>query len=176
MINEILLSIVTVTSPNAAVLRQPAEPVTSFGEHTEKFFHSMVATMRNAGGIGIAAQQVGETMAVFAVDVSQCVASGDTCALDRRTVKIRSVSPLAFFNPKITKVSEETNVQEEGCLSIPGVRAKIRRANSVAVRYQDEKGDTHELECGGIFARCIQHEEAHLRGILFTDDAVSGDE
>jgi peptide deformylase len=113
----------------------------------------MFATMYKAPGIGLAAPQVGRLLRVITVDV----APKDVPA------------PLALINPEIIAKSEETAVQQEGCLSIPDQYADVVRPARVKVRYLDENWVKQEIEAEGLLAACLQHEIDHLNGVLFVD-------
>ena len=116
----------------------------------------MFDTMRNANGIGLAANQVGADKSIFVIDVSQVEDYEDT-------------KPLALINPKIIKRSDEKVIMEEGCLSIPDIREEIARPETITIMYQDTDLKEHSLEADGLMARVMQHEYDHLQGILFTD-------
>ena len=77
--------------------------------------------------------------------------------------------PLSLANPQVTHLPSDEYYYEEGCLSFPDIRGDVARPERILVRYQDLDGATHELECDGLLARCIQHEADHLDGILFTE-------
>jgi len=76
---------------------------------------------------------------------------------------------IRMINPRIVATSDETETMEEGCLSIPGIRADVIRSRALEVLYQDESGKEHRLEAEGLLARIIQHEVDHLNGVLFID-------
>ena len=76
--------------------------------------------------------------------------------------------PIVFVNPKVERFGEEI-VWEEGCLSLPEIRGHVTRPSQIRVSYQDLDGHAHTLECEGLLARCIQHEQDHLNGVLFID-------
>jgi peptide deformylase len=132
------------------ILRQKTVPVTKFGSKLEETVAQMIKLMDEADGVGLAAPQVGIGERFF-------------------TVHIRNEPPLAFINPSSIETSPETVKYEEGCLSISGVYADIVRASKIKVRAFDIKGRPFTLECGGILARVIQHENDHLDGVLFYD-------
>jgi peptide deformylase len=114
---------------------------------------SMFATMYKAPGIGLAAPQVGRLVRVITVDV----APDDVPA------------PIALINPEIIGSSEETHVQQEGCLSVPEQYADVTRPARVKIRYLDENWVKREIEADGLLAACLQHEIDHLNGVLFVD-------
>ena len=118
---------------------------------------SMFATMYDAPGIGLAAPQVGKLLRVVTIDLMPDDVS----------------TPLALINPEIIGASEETHVQQEGCLSVPEQYAEVTRPASVKVRYLDENWVKREIEADGLLAACLQHEIDHLNGVLFVDYLTS---
>jgi len=125
----------------------------------------MIETMHAEEGIGLAAQQVGETVALCVVDVpAHCDADAEG-----RPLNPGLVMPMVMFNPHIIRASEPTEAREEGCLSFPEIRAKIVRPSEVTVRWMDEDGREREATLRGLTARCVQHEMDHLDGILISD-------
>ncbi len=118
----------------------------------QQFCDEMIAIMKEYKGIGIAAPQVGRSSAVMVVN------TGDV--------------PTVFINPVITKKSLKGEVDEEGCLSIPGRFGLVKRAKQVRVRFTDRHGQLQEEQASGLFARVIQHEIDHLNGILFTSKMI----
>lgn len=132
-------------------LRRIAKPVDGVGESEKALAESMIETMYDARGIGLASIQVNDDRRVFVMDISD----GHN-------------EPMVFFNPEILERSGE-QVCEEGCLSIPGVTADVQRADSVRVRALNLAGESFELEIDGLAAVCIQHEIDHLDGKVFFD-------
>jgi len=115
----------------------------------------MFETMHLAGGIGLAANQVGSLHRLIVVDVSDME-------------ETQGIPPIALVNPVV--VSEEGKwPMEEGCLSIPDIREEVVRAEKIRVRYKDLNLADRELEASGIFARVLLHEIDHLNGVLFID-------
>lgn len=115
----------------------------------------MLETMYDAPGVGLAAPQVGVLKRVLVMD---CAKTDE-----------EPPEPYMMANPEILWVSEEENVHEEGCLSVPEEYADVTRPARVRVGYLDENGTPQELECGGLLATCVQHEIDHLNGKLFID-------
>jgi peptide deformylase len=134
-------------------LRETAIVVDQFDEELSQLAKSLCDTMASANGLGLAAPQIGVSKRVIAV----------------RTGTKAVPKALAMVNPKLISMSEEMGEGEEGCLSIPGVRLSIKRAQSVVVRYQDVEGSTQTLEADGMLAICLQHEIDHLNGTLILD-------
>jgi peptide deformylase len=140
------------------VLRAVTEPVTEFGPALAELAQSMRETMHGADGLGIAAPQIGKSLALFVTEFDE----KDTDSEDR-------IPYTVFANPEIVWRSSQKTVMEEACLSIPGVAGNVKRPKKITVRYQDVDGKQRERTFEGFFARVIQHEYDHLKGILFTD-------
>jgi len=130
------------------VLRKKAEPVDSVGPEEQKLFDEMEQVMNCAQGVGLAAPQVGISKQMIVVDVGQ--------------------GPLKLANPKIIK-SEGSKVAEEGCLSLPGVSIKVKRAFKITVEALNYDNQKVSVEAGDLAARAIQHEIDHLSGTLIVD-------
>jgi peptide deformylase len=134
-------------------LRRTAVPVAEVDDSVRRLVELLLATMHAAPGIGLAAPQIGELRRVFVVDPSKNNPSG------RR---------LALINPEILDFAGMVEY-EEGCLSVPGIYAYVRRPERIHVRYFDPDGRRHEEEYDGVMGRVIQHEYDHLDGKLFVD-------
>ena len=132
-------------------LRIVAKPVTEFDDELKKLISDMFETMYEAPGIGLAATQVDRHIRLLVLDVSE--------ARNR---------PRCLINPEIIEADGEEEM-DEGCLSVPGFYEKVRRAEHIRVRTQDENGAVSEFEAEGLEAVCIQHEMDHLEGKLFVD-------
>lgn len=115
---------------------------------------NMIETMRINEGIGLAAPQVNISKRFFVVD---------------RTLIDENLPASAYINPEILSASPDTEDFEEGCLSIPGVRANVNRPTQITARYQKPDGEWVEEEMDGLLARVFQHEFDHLNGVLFID-------
>lgn len=150
---------------NTAVLRDRAEPITDFGPELAKLGADMLETMYEYKGIGLAAQQIGKTIAICVVDLPP---EGD---MDENEERLNPdiAMPLVLVNPEITASSDEADVYEEGCLSFPGINGKVTRPYGITVTFQNPAGETQTLEPVGLLARVIQHEIDHLNGVLFID-------
>jgi peptide deformylase len=152
------------------VLRKSTKIVTAFDEVLAEFIGDMLTTMYAANGIGLAAPQVGRSLRIAVVDVSPSLSEGEVCNLDGEEVKdITAIMPLCLINPEIKQYSDEIHAKREGCLSIPKFFGHIRRPAKIILGFTDQKNTSHMLTCGGILARCIQHEIDHLHGKLYTD-------
>jgi peptide deformylase len=154
---------------NQPVLRQKGRKVAAFTKELADLAQDMVDTMHAAEGIGLAAQQVGEALMLCVVDL-RSAKKDFTWKLDGAKPPLDLFMPLVLANPVVT-VAKGTDlyVYEEGCLSFPGIRGDVVRPDEIAVKFQDEAGVPHVLECNGLLARCIQHEVDHLNGVLFID-------
>jgi len=152
-----LMEIVTVPEP---VLRKKARKVTDFGPELQALIDDMVETMRNAPGVGLAAPQVASPLRVIVVEF------GDE--------ENEEVPPKLFtmVNPEIVRVSEESVVGTEGCLSIPGFVGDVERLDQITIKGQNRYGKPMRVKAGGWLARIFQHEIDHLNGVLFTDRAL----
>ncbi|MDX6751376.1 peptide deformylase [Geminicoccaceae bacterium 1502E] len=146
-----ILQILEVPEP---VLKKPAAPVEAVDDALRRLMDDMLETMYAAPGIGLAAPQIGVSRRVIVVDVSR---------------ENEPDAPLRLCNPEILWRSEEEEIAEEGCLSLPDQYGEVRRPAAVRVRYLDETGKSREIEADGLLGRCLQHEIDHLDGILFTD-------
>jgi peptide deformylase len=138
------------------ILRRKAKHVESLDEKTRKFIDDMFETMRASEGVGLSANQVGSRDAIFVIDVSPLEGYEDE-------------KPTVFINPRIVERSDETDYYEEGCLSLPGLRAEVERPTRITIEYLDEEFQPRKLTRDDFVARVVQHEYDHLRGVFFTD-------
>jgi peptide deformylase len=132
-------------------LRTRAKRVEAFDAALGQLVDDMVETMYAANGIGLAATQVNRHQRLLVLDVSD-----------------EQDNPKVYINPKIVD-EEGAQVCEEGCLSVPGIYANVKRAEKVRVEAQDRHGVTFHEDAEGIHAVCLQHEMDHLEGKLFVD-------
>ena len=154
---------------NDPVLRKKGAKVTGFDASLARLAADMVATMHEAEGIGLAAQQVGHALQLCVVDLRGADARF-TWELDGAKPPLELIMPMTLANPVITPVPSTPETRyEEGCLSFPGIRGDVLRPDAIRVAFQDERGVSHQLACDGLFARCIQHEADHLNGVLFIE-------
>lgn len=144
-------------------LRRIAATVTDFDETLGELTAAMFATMYAARGIGLAAPQVDIQRRIVVMDV--------TPANDERNEDAPAPAhgKRILINPEVLAHSEETGDHEEGCLSLPGQYASVRRPARIRFAWQDLFGDRHEADADGLLAVCIQHEIDHLDGVLFID-------
>jgi peptide deformylase len=135
-------------------LKLKCTPVVRVDAATRRLMDDMLETMYAAPGIGLAAPQVGVTKRIIVVD-----AAG----------KGEPPRPYRMADPEIVWASDEDNVYNEGCLSLPEHYADVVRPRAVRVRYLDHENELRELEADGLLATCVQHEMDHLDGVLFVD-------
>lgn len=132
-------------------LREKAKPIEQIDNQITQLAKDMLETMYDAPGIGLAATQVHVAKQLIVLDLSD---SKD--------------QPLVLINPQIIAESGH-QTYEEGCLSFPGIYAKVERANNITLKYQDLEGEPQQIEADGLLAICIQHEMDHLQGKVFVD-------
>lgn len=137
----------------ADVLHQPAKPVTELTPEIDQLLVDMVRTMYAAPGIGLAAPQVGVPLRIFVIDLS---VGRDPQGL------------ITMINPEFVE-REGMQLEEEGCLSVPGFEATVVRPQRAVVKGLDREGNPIRLEGTGLLARAFQHEMDHLDGTLFVD-------
>ncbi|HEY6873136.1 MAG TPA: peptide deformylase [Geobacteraceae bacterium] len=142
------------------VLREPVRSVTDPRDPAiRSLIDDMLATVADVDGVGIAAPQVYEPLALF------IVASRPT----PRYPHAPETKPTAMINPELLWASDETDAGWEGCLSVPGIRGSVQRHRRVRVRYLTLEGDIREEEYEGFLARIFQHEFDHINGLVFLD-------
>lgn len=147
------------------VLREKFRRVERFDDELRQLARRMLEAMRRAEGIGLAAQQIGDTRAIFVLDISP---ESDRDA-DGARLNPDVPMPLIAVNPEIVEFSKKKDVYEEGCLSFPDIRATIERPVEIVLRWQDLDGASHEQRLRGLVARAAQHEFDHLNGVLLVD-------
>jgi len=131
------------------VLKKSAEKVEVIDDEIKTILSDMAETMYEAPGVGLAAPQIGIAKRLVVIDVDGVL---------RKIV-----------NPAILEFSQETENSEEGCLSVPGVYEKVKRAKKITVKYKNENGEEIVEEAEGLLARAFQHELDHLDGVLFVE-------
>ena len=135
-------------------LKKICDPVEIIDDEIIELGKDLLETMYKYSGIGLAASQIGVMKRVFVMDCS---------------TKEEKNSPFIFINPEIIWISEELNLHEEGCLSLPEIFVEIERPEKVEIKYTDEKGKKNSVIFDGISATCAQHEIDHLNGKLSID-------
>lgn len=135
-------------------LKAKAEKVDKVDSEIRQLMDDMLETMHDANGIGLAAPQVGVKKRVLVLDIAK---EGE------------EPNPIRMANPEIIWASEEQELREEGCLSLPEHFAEVTRPKAVRVRYLDHENEVRELDADDLLAVCVQHEMDHLEGTLFVD-------
>ena len=141
------------------VLKKKAADIKKGYEGLDSLIENMWATMYNAKGVGLAAPQIGLSIRLFLVDTEQIKSDEDIGQ------PIRKV----FINAQMLDESGENVSYEEGCLSIPDIRADVNRNEEITIEYYDEAFNLHKETYSGFTARVIQHEYDHIEGVLFTE-------
>ena len=142
-----------ITVPNE-ILKKISEPIEKIGTNEKKLVKDLFDTMYASKGIGLAAVQVGILKRILVIDVS---------------TKDEQKKPISLINPTIKRLSDDTSVYEEGCLSIPETFIEIERPKICEIEYIDLDGNKKELKCDGLMSTCVQHEINHLDGKLIID-------
>ena len=135
------------------VLHRPATPVGDITPEITQLIDDMIQTMYAAPGIGLAATQVGVGLRIFVADISVGRNPSDL---------------ITFVNPAFVE-REGMQLEEEGCLSVPGFQATVARPSRAVVKGLDREGHEQVIEATGLLARCFQHEMDHLDGMVFVD-------
>src|SRR3954469_2248077 len=144
-----LLSILTYPDPR---LHTVAKPVQAVDARIRGLIADMLETMYDANGIGLAATQIDVHERLVVIDVSE-----------------ERDEPIVLINPEIVWASDEKVLNEEGCLSVPGIYDGVERATAVRVTALDAEGNPQTIEADGLLAVCIQHELDHLLGKVFVE-------
>lgn len=141
-----------IVQEGGAALRKKAAPVgNQKSPEIQKLIADMIITMKQAGGIGLAAPQVGHSLTIFIINVEDKI--------------------YVFINPEIKDISEDKIPFEEGCLSVQKIWGPVVRPKKLTIKAVDENGKPIKIRAKGLLARVIQHEMDHLNGILFIDKA-----
>ena len=147
------------------ILRTPARPIEKVDDEVRRLARNMIETMRAESGIGLAAQQVGETRALCVVNVSARMDVDENGERLNPQIKM----PLILINPWIRFESDALACADEGCLSFPDISSPVRRPEEVEVEHLDLDGQTLRIRLRGLVARAVQHEMDHLAGRLIVD-------
>jgi len=150
------MSILPIYTYDHPILRRKLRPVEEITDEVVRLALDMHATMKNAEGVGLAANQVGVDLAIAVIDIHD-------------TDGNEASAPMTLINPVIEAFSDETESSEEGCLSLPDLRADVLRSTGIQVRFYDTAMREHVMEAGNFLARVMQHEIDHLNGIYFFD-------
>ena len=156
------MAILKIAQMGNPVLRRPADPVpvkSITSPVLQNFIDDMIATMREYSGVGLAAPQVHESLQVVVIEALE----------NPRYPQAPAIPLTVLINPSVEPLSDETEEDWEGCLSIPDIRGKVRRYREVRVRAYDREGKQLDFSAKDFFARVIQHESDHVQGVLFPD-------
>lgn len=155
----------------AEILKKRAAEIEEVTPEIREIAGEMLYAMKLFDGIGLAGPQYGISKRIVSLDVpgpdSGIVSPGEAILLQRM--------PLVIINPEIIAKSEITDIADEACLSVPGLSAPVERSQFIQLRAQTIDGELIECECGGLLARCLQHEIDHLDGLLFVDRLTEQD-
>jgi peptide deformylase len=152
------MAIMPVIKMDNPVLHQKAKRVRKIDDSIQKLIDNMIETMHDIEGIGLAAPQVGVPLQVVVIQLP-----------DEEDV-------ITLINPEVVKISEETEMMMEGCLSLPGYNADVKRFTSITVKARDRQGKPIRIKGEGLLAQVLQHETDHIHGIVFVDHLKSTDE
>jgi peptide deformylase len=151
-----------ITTPNP-ILRERAKRVRSVNRHTEQLIEDMIDTVRAAPGVGLAAPQIGVSQQVIVVEYAE---GSEDPEAEPKPPKL-----YAIVNPEIVRQSKETEISNEGCLSVPGFVGEVERPKTVTIKGLDRHGKPFRIKAKDWLARIFQHEIDHLHGILYIDQA-----
>lgn len=147
------MAIRTIRTDNDPILRKRSKEITLFDDKLDLLIEDMIETMHHADGIGLAAPQIGILKRLIVIDLYD------------------EEGPMALINPRIIE-QNGLQMEEEGCLSLPGRHGVVKRPLSVTVQYEDTEGTTFEMVGEELLARVLCHEIDHLDGILYIDKEV----
>lgn len=148
------MAIYQIVKEGDPVLREIAKEVPEITPNVIRLLDNMADTMYDANGVGLAAPQIGISKRIIVVDVGEGI--------------------IELINPEII-AEEGTEIDAEGCLSVPGAQGEVMRSAKVAVRGLNRDGKTVKVTGSGLLARALQHEIDHLNGILFIDKVIPGE-
>jgi len=145
------MAIMPVIKMDNPVLHRKAKKVKKIDDSIQKLIDDMVDTMHEIEGVGLAAPQVGVPLQVVVIQMP-----GEE-------------EVITLINPEVVKISEETEMMMEGCLSLPGYNADVKRSTSITVKARDRQGKPIRIKGEGLMAQALQHEVDHINGIVFVD-------
>ena len=158
------------------VLRAVSAPVDQVDDSLRELAANMLETMYEANGIGLAAPQVGVNLRLVVIDTQEDEPEEgqepETATVNGEQRPVADLMPLVFFNPVLEPYGKQ-QLFTEGCLSVHDIRSNVSRPDHVKATLHTLDGQVLEIDCGGLLARCLQHECDHLDGFLFTDRVSS---
>lgn len=159
-----------------SVLRVVCAPVEEVTDELRTLAQDMLETMADANGIGLAAPQIGRNIRMVVIDIPRDEEDSEeepeTALVNGEEKPIQDLMPLVFINPQLEPYGKQY-LFTEGCLSVHNIRANVSRPGRVKAKLTLLDGSVMELDCGGLLARCLQHECDHLDGFLFVDRVSS---
>lgn len=160
--------ILEITQYGNPILRKKCRPVKEVTDEIRQLADDMIETMVDAQGVGLAAPQIDRDLQLAIVDVSHDPECISFLKVDGKEAELESIMPLVFINP-VLEFGSEKESSTEGCLSIDGINADVRRPAEVKATLELLDGRKVVIETDGLLSRAIQHETDHLNGILFVD-------
>ena len=158
------------------VLRAVSQPVDQVDDSLRELAANMLETMYEANGIGLAAPQVGVNLRLGVIDTQEDEPEEgeepETATVNGELRPVADIMPLVFINPQLEPYGKKM-LFTEGCLSVHDIRSNVCRPDHVKATLHTLDGEVLEIDCGGLLARCLQHECDHLDGFLFTDRVSS---
>ena len=156
------------------VLRAESAPLEHLDPELKNLADNMLETMYAAEGIGLAAPQIGLNLQMVVIDIPEDEEEEvpETAIVNGETKPIHDLMPLIFVNPELEPYGNLCPFTE-GCLSVRGIRSNVLRPEFVKAKLTQLDGSVLEIDCGGLLARCLQHECDHLKGFLFVDRVSS---
>ena len=170
--NTMLLNVRQYGDP---VLRAVCAPVEHIDDELKTLVENMLETIYATEGIGLAAPQVGLNIRLVVIDIPEDEEEGtepEMITVNGEEKPMRSIMPLVFINPELEPYGKQY-LFTEGCLSVRNLRANVARPEFVKARLPQLDGSVLEIDCGGLLARCLQHECDHLDGFLYVDRVSS---
>jgi len=158
------MTILTITTSPDPILRKKARKIRTISPAIETLIEDMIETLRAAPGVGLAAPQVGVSQRLIVAEISE--PSEDPEA------PLKPPKLYVILNPEIVRHSADANLNNEGCLSIPGYMGEVERYDTATIKGMDRNGRDFRLKAKGWLARILQHEIDHLEGVLFIDKAT----
>jgi peptide deformylase len=153
---------------DAPVLRAKGKEIGAITPEIKALVVDLLDTMREARGVGLAAQQIGQALQLAVVDITGVKERPSRMWIKGIPVNPEDYMPLILINP-VLKPTKTKVVSHEGCLSFPGLTLDVARAQRVAVKTRTLEGDVFEFDAGGLLGRAVLHETDHLHGKLFID-------
>ena len=150
-----------------AVLNKQVKKIDTIDDSIKALADTMVTTMKDADGVGLAAPQIGESISLIILGVPYNPENMDQYSPGEMLLLPKM--PLVLVNPELTPTTNIMSTAEEGCLSVPEIYAKVTRPEKVMLSAEQLDGNKINIECGGFLARALQHECNHLNGILFPE-------